>query len=57
MIPGAAAMPPPDHPTKSGGRAATLQIGDFNIDSRSAYLSPQPTVDTVLYNKLLSITK
>jgi Endonuclease/Exonuclease/phosphatase family len=35
-------------------RVSTVVIGDFNIDSRAAYLDPQPTVEKVLYNKLVS---
>jgi hypothetical protein len=38
-------------------RVPIMLIGDFNIDSRSVYLAPQPTVETVLYNKLVSIGK
>jgi len=38
-------------------RVPIVLIGDFNIDSRAAYTTTQPTIETVLYRKLASIAK
>ena len=38
-------------------RVPTIVVGDFNIDSRIAYRAGDPTVERVLYSRLVSIGK
>ena len=38
-------------------RVPTIIVGDFNIDSRAAYRQGNPTVERVLYNRLVSLGK